>query len=155
MTDEIAFREPLDTDTEIRPHLHAILLVAAGGFLGTIARYFIGEAIPDWQGIPVGILTINLTGAFLLGLLIETLARSGPDAGWRRGLRFFVGTGVIGGFTTYSALTADTAILLHDGATGTAAIYSLGTVLAGVVTTAAGIWLARTLFTPRRTETTA
>jgi len=150
MTDEIALHEPLDTDTGIRPHLRAVVLVTAGGFFGTVARHLIGEAIPNWQGIPVGILTINLFGAFLLGVLIEALSRSGPDIGWRRNMRFFVGTGVIGGFTTYSALASDAAILLHAGAAGTAAVYSLGTVVAGAVTTAAGIWLARILPMPRQ-----
>lgn len=155
MTDEITLEMSPDTDTGVRPHLHAVLLVSAGGTLGTIARCLIGEAIPDWKGIPVGIVTINLIGAFLLGLLIEAIARSGPEQGWQRSLRFFAGTGIIGGFTTYSALAIDTAILLHDGAADTAAVYSLGTVLAGMLTTAVGIWLARILPTRRKNRATA
>lgn len=125
-------------------HLRAssIALVVAGGTVGTGAREALSLAFPPIDGIPYAILGINLVGAFLLGVLLESLARSGPDEGRRRSLRLLLGTGVLGGFTTYSALAADAASLLGDGATGAGILYALATVLVGAVATTAGIALA-------------
>lgn len=119
MTDELDRNAPLDPDSGPRRLLlRPLVLVALGGAAGTTARYLLGETISDVAGMPFGIFAINLTGAFLLGWLIEALARYGPDTGRRRDLRLLLGTGVIGGFTTYSALAADTAVLLRDGTPG-------------------------------------
>lgn len=147
MSDEIARREPLDPDTGPRRGLRPVLLVAAGGAIGTTGRYLLSTLIADVGRVPVGVLVTNLSGAFLLGWLIEGLARRGPDTGRRRDLRLLLGTGIIGGFTTYSALAADTAVLLHDGAPVPAVVYGLGTVLLGGAATVAGIVLGRR--TPR------
>jgi CrcB protein len=119
-----------------------IALVAVGGMVGTSARYLIGAAIPKVAGLPVATFGINVLGAFLLGVLLEVLARRGADVGRRRAVRLLVGTGVLGGFTTYSTLANDTANLI--GAHPWHAIsYSLGTVLAGAAASLAGIALAR------------
>ncbi|WP_371740714.1 CrcB family protein, partial [Frigoribacterium sp. CFBP 13712] len=84
-------------------------LVALGGTIGTGLREALALSFPAAPGsIPVTILLINVVGAFALGLLLESLMRRGPDAGRRRDLRLFIGTGVLGGFTTYSALAVDT-----------------------------------------------
>ncbi|MFZ4896524.1 fluoride efflux transporter FluC [Plantibacter sp. Mn2098] len=141
---------PVDSDIEIddrpggsaRPiHLRwqYLALVAAGGTIGTAAREALSLAIPPVSGIPVAILSINVAGAFTLGVLLEALARRGPDAGTRRTLRLFLGTGFLGGFTTYSALAADTAVLLVNGDTGTGVLYALATVLLGAAASTAGI----------------
>ena len=90
------------------------------------------------------ILGINLLGAFCLGLLLSGLARLGPDAGLRRTVRIMVGTGFMGGFTTYSALATDTASLLGDGRIGAGLAYGLGTVVIGGLATWAGIAVAST-----------
>jgi fluoride exporter len=146
-------RLPLDRDTEAahvavaRPkpvHLSwaSIGLVAVGGMVGTGLRYLITVVTPQWSGVPVATLGINVVGAFLLGVLLELLAERSIDAGWSRGIRLTVGIGGLGGFTTYSALATDTAILAaaHPGQ---AAGYALGTVMLGGVASAAGIWLSR------------
>ncbi|WP_336659663.1 fluoride efflux transporter FluC [Leucobacter sp. USHLN153] len=124
-------------------HLRAALLVGAGGVFGTAARFLLSEAIPKAGGVPVGILLINLTGAFILGVLLEALALRGSDTGGRRIARLFFGTGVLGGYTTYSTLATDSALLIHDGRAGTAALYAVGTVLLGAVASVLGILLAR------------
>jgi CrcB protein len=116
-----------------------IALVAVGGTAGTAARQALSLAVPPVGGVPVAILGINLVGAFLLGLLLEALARRGPDAGRRRHLRLLLGTGFCGGFTTYSSLAATSAMLLATGATGAAVLYGLATVVVGGVATWAGI----------------
>lgn len=121
----------------LRPGL--ILLVALGGTAGTAAREALSLALPPVGGVPTTILGINLLGAFLLGFLLDALARRGPDAGGRRGLRLLLGTGFLGGFTTHSALAADSAVLLGGSAIGPGLAYALGTVLVGAFATGAGV----------------
>ncbi|MGC3022028.1 MULTISPECIES: fluoride efflux transporter FluC [unclassified Brevibacterium] len=132
---------------EIRPlhlRLPSLGLAVIGGSLGTAAREAIGLVVADRAGIPVAILGINLLGAFCLGLLLSGLSRLGPDAGLRRTVRIMVGTGFMGGFTTYSALATDTASLLGDGRIGAGLAYGLGTVVIGGLATWAGIAVAST-----------
>jgi CrcB protein len=116
-----------------------LALVAAGGIVGTALRELLTNAVPRIGYVPVSILGINLLGAFLLGGLVETLVRRGPDYGWRRALRLLLGTGVLGGFTTYSALATDTVLLLARADIGAALLYSLGTLTLGALASWAGI----------------
>lgn len=135
---------PAEDSTPSRPiHLHVryLALVFVGGVLGTAAREGMGLAIPSLGDLPLAILTVNLLGAFVLGLLLESLARRGPDHGGRRIVRLLLGTGVMGGFTTYSALAADTALLFGAGRAGSGVLYGVGSVLLGAVATWGGIWL--------------
>lgn len=123
------------------PHLRwaAIALVALGGTVGVAAREALTLVVPTLGALPLAIALVNLLGAFLLGLLYEALTRADPARSTARRLRLLLGTGFCGGFTTYSALAVDTALLLGDGKTGTAAVYALGTVLLGACATWAGI----------------
>jgi CrcB protein len=114
-------------------------LVALGGALGTTLRALVTMLVPADGAFPVATFAINLVGAFVLGLLLEVLTRSGPDDGWRRRTRLLVGTGVLGGFTTYSALATATAELTVDGFPWWAIGYALGTVVIGAVLSTAGI----------------
>lgn len=118
-------------------------MVALGGALGTGAREAISLAVPPIGGVPVAILGINVVGAFLLGLLLESLLRRGPDVGRRRDLRLFFGTGVLGGFTTYSALAADSSVLLIEGRALVGVLYAVGSVVLGALASWGGIVLAR------------
>jgi CrcB protein len=151
---------PLDPDTEnidlvgatrARPlHLRAssIALVFVGGTLGVAAREGLSLAFPT-TGMPWTIFAINVAGALVLGVLLEALARSGPDEG--RGLRLLAGTGFLGGFTTYSALAVDATALLAAGDATAGIGYGLLTVLVGGVATFAGILVA-SLRRPARSE---
>jgi CrcB protein len=120
----------------------ALLLVAAGGGAGTAARYGLSEAVPPTGSWPTATFLVNLAGAFLLGLLLEGLARGGADHGRRRSLRLVLGTGFCGAFTTYSALAVETDLLLRDHHPGTALAYALGTVVVGFAAALAGVRLA-------------
>ena len=122
-------------------HLRArsIALVFVGGALGTAARAGLVQALPPRAGVPVAVLGINVVGAFVLGLLLELLQRGGEDRGRRRDLRLLAGTGILGGFTTYSALATDTATLLADGRPGTATAYALGTLVLGLAAALLGV----------------
>lgn len=117
-------------------------LVFVGGALGTAARYGLAEAFPAVSGVPYTVFAINLLGALLLGALVEGLAVRGPDEGRLLRLRLLLGTGFMGGFTTYSALATDAALLLRGGATALAVGYGVATVVCGALATLAGIALA-------------
>ncbi|WP_232832714.1 fluoride efflux transporter FluC [Curtobacterium sp. YC1] len=119
-----------------------VLLVALGGAVGTAARALLAAAFPPRDGISWVVLGINVVGAFCLGLLLDALARRGPDAGRRRGIRLLVGTGVLGGFTTYSTLADDTARLLDAGRWGAGSGYALLSVALGLVAVVLGTWIA-------------
>ncbi|PYY54550.1 CrcB family protein [Curtobacterium sp. MCSS17_011] len=126
------------------PHLRWILivLVALGGAIGTAVRALLATAFPAHDGISWTILVINVVGAFCLGFLLDALARRGPDVGRRRAVRLFVGTGVLGGFTTYSTLADDTAQLLDLGRWTAGSGYALFTVVLGLVAVVLGLWVA-------------
>lgn len=145
---------PLDPDIEadegpggtpLPIHLHPrfVGLVFAGGVGGTAARHFLDDVIGSVDAFPLDTFLINIVGAFALGLLLEWLALDGLDVGRRRGLRLLVGTGFLGGFTTYSALAVDTDTLLRGARPGLAAAYALGTVVLGLIASIAGIAAAR------------
>jgi CrcB protein len=126
----------------MNPRAQAPLAVWVGGTLGTASRYLIGLSIPQLGHVPVATFGINVTGAFLLGVLLERLAHGGADQGRRRLVRLAVGTGFLGGYTTYSTLAVDTVSLWRDGLPGTAAVYALGTLLVGVAAAALGLFVA-------------
>ena len=114
---------PTDSDVEVddvtparpprpvhlRPQYLGIVLL--GGTLGTGVREALSLLIPPIGAFPMAIFLINVTGAFALGVALEILLRLGPDEGHRRRLRLFVGTGFMGGYTTYSTLAIGTAFL--------------------------------------------
>lgn len=122
-------------------HLHPgfVLLVIAGGTTGALARYGLSMVLPAPGGWPLPTLVINLSGAFLLGILLEALVRQGPDAGRLRVIRLLAGTGFMGAFTTYSTLALETNTLLGAGHTADALVYVAATLLGGAAATVAGI----------------
>lgn len=154
---------PVDSDLEVddtatqppkplRPlHLRwrYVGLVFLGGAAGTTARHFLSLAIPDWHSFPVATFGINITGAFLLGLVLESLVRSGPDEGHRRTLRLLIGTGFMGGYTTYSSFAVGTDGLIAAGHIPESALYGLGSIVVGAAASIAGIVLGAALHRTR------
>lgn len=143
---------PLDPDSDqfkvVRP-VHTdwmhIAIVGIGAFAGTLARYEIGILIPtDMNGWPTATLLVNIVGAFLLGLLLQTLLHHGKDEGARRVLRLTVGTGFMGAFTTYSSLATSSVLLVRSNELGLAMVYAVGSVVLGILACALGIWFATT-----------
>ena len=120
-----------------------IALVAVGGAVGSLARYVVERLAGTLDGLPVGTLAVNVVGAFALGALLEWLAVRGSDVSHRRAERLLLGTGFLGGFTTYSALAVETDGLLRDGRVGLALAYALTTVVVGLVASLAGVMSAR------------
>ncbi len=126
--------------------LPLLVAVGIGGAAGCLARYGVGLALPTPPaGWPTGTFLANLTGALLLGLLLEGLARAGPDTGWRQLTRLGLGTGFLGAFTTYSTLAVELDLLVRDGAAVLAAGYAAASTLGGLAAAGAGIALAGAL----------
>jgi CrcB protein len=142
-----AFAElPIDPDAvpaSVRPlHLRpsALAWIFAGGVVGTALRYFLELLLPhDGAGWPWATFLINLGGAFILGGLLEGLARLGDDSDWRQRTRLCVGTGGCGAFTTYSTLALEVVLLERHGNLTAAVGYGVASVLGGIVTAWLGI----------------
>lgn len=116
------------------PHL---LLVMLGGAIGAGCRYGLGQVASAQFGtdFPWGTLIINLLGGFLAGALLGALLDSGERG---ETLRLFLGVGFLGGFTTFSAFSAETTDMLQRGQLGMAAAYSLLSVVGAVMMFFAG-----------------
>ena len=126
--------------------MNTLVLVAAGGAAGAVARYLIGLQTLRMFGAawPYGTLAVNVLGGFLMGALAGLLAiRGGPD---QEKLRLLLGVGVLGGFTTFSAYSLEVVAMIERRAWLQAAIYSLGSVFLSVAALFAGLWLIRRLF---------
>jgi CrcB protein len=126
----------------VHSHRDPLLLgaVFVGGACGTAIRALLGDAFPHADGSwPWTTFCINVIGALLLGFLLEALVRSGEDRGGRRLARLGVGTGVLGGFTTYSTFMVETTGLPWLLAGG----YVVATVVLGAVAAWVGIRLAK------------
>lgn len=119
----------------------AYLLAALGGALGSLARWSLAEALPPSPaGWPWATLLVNLTGCLLLGALLAGLATRSPEPAW---VRPFLGVGVLGGFTTYSAFAVEVVGLVDRGAPVPAAGYVLASTVGGVAAVVLGAQAVR------------
>lgn len=115
------------------------MIVMLGGAAGAGARYAVGHLVAG-PGFPWATLIVNLGGGLLMGLLAGTLADQAPIDG---PLWLFLGVGVLGGFTTFSAFSLDAVALIQRGAPGAAALYVLASVIGALGLFAIGLALAR------------
>ena len=120
--------------------ISTLLQVALGGAVGAVARYLtgLGALRVFGAGFPVGTLAVNVLGSFLMGVLAVVLVQ-------KSGARFspLLMTGLLGGFTTFSAFSLDAVALWEKGAAGAAAIYVVASVLLSIAGLIAGLTLAR------------
>jgi CrcB protein len=118
-----------------------LAVISAGGVAGALARYGVTEAFPHaTAGFAWATFGINVSGCLLIGMLMVLVSEVWPT---RRLLLPFVGTGVLGGYTTFSTYIIDTHQMLAAGAARTALTYLAGTVLAAPAAVYAGISLTR------------
>lgn len=125
----------------------SIGLVAVGGVFGVAGREWASLAIPAVDEMPIAIPIVNIIGAFLLGCLYEAVSRRLPGDPRGGQLKLLLGTGFCGGFTSYSSLATDTAILLDKSRGDLALLYVAITILVGALATFAGIAVAARLNT--------
>lgn len=114
--------------------MRSFVLVVLGGAAGTLSRYGVDEAFVGDGLFPLATFMVNVVGAFALGLLIAALLTHESDT-----LRLLIGTGFLGGFTTYSALALETDVLLRGDHVAVGLAYAVGSALAGVAAAIAGI----------------
>ena len=127
------------------PRIHGAVVgvVALGGALGSTARWAVAEALPHASGrLPWATLLTNVVGCALIGVLMVLVAERWPD---RRLVRPFLGTGILGGFTTFSTYVVDTRTLVATGHAAVATAYLLGTLVAGLLAVVVGLRLTEHL----------
>lgn len=111
-----------------------VISVAIGGAFGAVARYLVGLAV----AFPLGTLTVNVLGSLAIGIVWASFTARGLQ-GWLP----LVLTGVLGGFTTFSAFSLDTMRLIDDGRMGAAFTYVAASVLLSLGACALGLWLTK------------
>jgi fluoride exporter len=124
--------------------LERYFVVFAGAGLGGLARYLAGAWVMAKYGgrFPLGTFLINITGSFLIGVLMTLLAESvQPHPNWR----LFLVVGILGGYTTFSSFEYETFQAARDGARWMALLYMAGSVLLGYF----GVWLGSVLMARR------
>jgi CrcB protein len=119
-----------------------ILIVAAGGAVGSVTRHLVGTASLRLfgAGFPVGTMVVNIVGSFLMGVFIELLAQRFSAS---EQLRLLVATGFLGGFTTFSAFSLDFITLWQRGETVAAVAYAGISVVVSLLALAGGLALVR------------
>jgi CrcB protein len=124
--------------------LQKYLWIAAGGALGSIARYWVGSTVASRLGtkFPYGTFVINLTACLIIGFSLTILARrTALNPAWR----FLVPIGFIGAYSTFSTYEWETLSLLRGGAFVEASLYALGSLILGLIATWAGVAIAEYL----------
>lgn len=124
--------------------ISTISLVALGGAIGAACRYLVGVGMYRVTGasdFPVAILSVNVLGSFLMGVFVVAAAHKGLTH-----LSPFVMTGVLGGFTTFSAFSLETVTLMERGQIAAAGAYVALSVGLSIVGLMLGLWIARGIF---------
>ncbi len=122
-----------------------LALIALGGAFGSCARYLVGLQATRWlgHGWPYGTFAANVIGGLLMGALVGVLAhRGGAD---QERWRLLLGVGLLGGFTTFSSYSLETALMIERRAYGQAGAYALGSAVLSIAALFAGLILTRRL----------
>ena len=123
--------------------MNVLIAIVLGGGLGSLLRHYVSSYVQGGAGnFPYGILAVNLLGGLIMGMIVELGALRfsySPE------LRAFLTTGFLGGFTTFSAFSLDTALMIERGDWGAAALYILASVALSVGALFLGLWLIRSV----------
>lgn len=151
---EVRISEPIDPDVDLhipdqrgelwREHGAVIAVIAFGGGLGAMARYGMAEWMPTRPGLfPWGTFATNVSGCFAIGVLMVLVTEVWSA---HRLARPFLGTGFLGGFTTFSTYAVETRNLLQPGTAGTAFVYLAATLCCALLAVTVGTAGARAVF---------
>jgi len=109
--------------------------------VGSLLRYFVASAIQQpTNPFPLGIMVVNVTGGFIMGVIVELSAlrlQLSPE------VRAFLTAGILGGYTTFSTFSLDSALLIQRGEYASAAAYIIGSTVLSIVALFSGLWLVR------------
>ncbi len=121
-----------------------LVLIAVGGAAGAVARYLVDVAVLERFGgaFPLGILFVNLTGAFVLGVLAALIVDRGVLPA---DLRAPLLVGFLGAYTTFSTLMLDSWQLIEDGSPALGLVNLVGSVVLGVIAVVGGLWIGRAI----------
>jgi CrcB protein len=122
-------------------NIKILLLIGSGGFIGSIFRYLISQSVQNkfLSSFPYGTMSVNIIGSLLIGVVYGLVEKGNlsPEA------RLFLATGILGGFTTFSAFTLDALNLLQEGLWLESISYILLSVVLGVVSAFLGIFIIK------------
>ncbi len=122
-------------------NLKILLLIGSGGFAGSVLRYMLSQAVQNkfLSSFPYGTMSVNIIGSLFIGVVYGLAAKGNlsPEA------RLFLATGILGGFTTFSAFTMDALNLLQEGLWLESVSYVLVSVVLGVVAAFMGIFIIK------------
>jgi CrcB protein len=124
--------------------VNSYLVVFLGAGIGGALRHGVNVAALRLlgPGFPHGTMTVNVVGSTAIGLLAGWFAhRADPGQTWR----LFLTTGILGGFTTFSAFSLDVALLFQRGQIGLASVYVLASIALAILGLFAGLWLIRSI----------
>ena len=126
--------------------MFATFLIFLGGGIGAALRHGVNVLSAQWLGVtvPWGTLIVNVTGSFVIGLLAAYFAFRG-DAVWSQPLRLFLTTGILGGYTTFSAFSLDFALLFDRGEIGQGVAYVLASVGLSLAAVFLGLFVMRSV----------
>jgi len=124
--------------------MNMIFAIALGGGIGAVGRYAVGAGALALfgPGLPLGTLAANVIGGFLMGVVVEAGALKysySPE------LRAFLTVGLLGGFTTFSAFSLESALMIERGEWGLAFAYIAGSSVLAIGALFAGLWLVRSM----------
>jgi CrcB protein len=147
----VSDQRPIDSDIDVhvsrqrtelaRSHGRVLLVVAIGGGIGALARYGIGLLLPTTPGhFPYGTFLINVLGCALIGVLMVLISEVYPNS---QLVRPFFGTGILGGFTTFSTYTNEFRALLRPGTVPLALLYVAGTLICALLAVSLATWATR------------
>ena len=119
-----------------------LLAIAIGGAVGSLARYFVASTVQSaaWPGFPWGIFVVNVTGGLIMGIVT---ALGALKLSYTPEIRAFLTVGILGGYTTFSTFSLDSALLIERGAFTAAAAYVVGSAVLSILALFAGMWLVR------------
>jgi len=121
--------------------MRLIFAIGAGSFIGGVSRYLLSQFVQVrfYSAFPYGTLFVNILGCLLIGIVFGLSERGNMSPDWR----LFLATGILGGFTTFSAFSNETVSMLRDGQFLPASIYIGASIVLGLLATIIGIFIIK------------